>query len=658
MAHTTLIPRRVLFGNPDHSQVRLSPDGVYLSYMAPYEGVMNIYMAKSSHPESAEPVTFDQGRGIQAYGWLYNNEDLIYTQDKDGDENWRLYRLHVPTREVTCLTPFDGVQARIEIASRFFPDEVIIGLNQRRQDLHDLYRLNVKTGERQLVYENEGYIDFTFDDDFNLRFSVRPMPDGGFMIDQREGGSFHRFMELSPDDALTTSILGFTKDHASIYLADSRNRNTSALMCYSLKDQTLTEIAADPRADLSDVLIHPTEKTVEAFASTYERRQWIFFDENIKAEVERLSSLEKGDIEIVMRTMADDKWIVAYVLDDGPMKYYLYDRTSKEARFLFANKIALSDYKLRSMEPVVIKARDGLDLVSYLTRPAGRSSPDPLVLLVHGGPQARDFWGYDGLHQWLADRGYAVLSVNYRGSTGFGKAFINAGNGEWAGKMHDDLIDAVTWAVEQKIADPQKIAIMGGSYGGYATLVGLAMTPDVFACGVDIVGPSHLITLMETIPPYWKPLLDSLILRIGGDPSTEEGRAFLKSRSPLTYVEQIRKPLLIGQGANDPRVKKTESDQIVHAMQKKGIPVIYVNYPEEGHGFVRPENRLSFFAMSEQFLAHHLGGAYEPITDDFTGAHLELLTGAELFDLPDEKEHHHTHSAEDHAHCDHCCGGH
>jgi len=654
MPKKALIPRRVLFGNPDHSQVRLSPNGVYLSYMAPYEGVMNVYIRKTSAPETAEPVTFDKGRGIQAYGWLHNNEDLIYIQDKDGDENWRLYRLHVPSKEVTCLTPFDGVQARIEMASRFFPDEVIVALNRRREDLHDLYRLNVKTGEMTLLYENEGYIDFTFDDQFTLRFAMRPTPEGGFVIDQRSDGQFTSFMEISPDDALTTSILGFTKDRRSLYLADSRGRNTSALMKYSIENQSLEEIASDPKADLSDVLIHPTEKTVETFASTYDRRRRTFFDEKIKAELDFLSTLEKGDVEIVMRTTADDKWIIAYILDDGPLKYYLYDRALKKVQFLFANKKSLLNYALRPMTPVVIRARDDLDLVCYLTTPEGRKGPGPLVLLVHGGPQARDVWGYDGLHQWLANRGYTVLSVNYRGSTGFGKDFINAGNGEWAGKMHNDLIDAVMWAVREKIADPDKVAIMGGSYGGYATLVGLTMTPDVFACGVDIVGPSNLLTLMETIPPYWKPLLDSLIRRIGGNPETEEGRAFLKKRSPLTYADKITKSLLIGQGANDPRVKKAESDQIVEAMQEKGIPVTYVNYPEEGHGFVRPENRLSFFAITEQFLACHLGGAYEPITSDLEGAVFEILSGEELLDLPKER-HDHKHQA--HAHCSHC-GGH
>lgn len=317
------------------------------------------------------------------------------------------------------------------------------------------------------------------------------------------------------------------------------------------------------------------------------------------------------------------------------MRYYLYDRDRRDARFLFTNRTDLEGLPLAPMHGRVIRSRDGLNLVSYLTLPVW-TDPDgdgvpgealPTVLLVHGGPWARDSWGYNSMHQWLANRGYAVLSVNYRGSTGFGKSFINASNGEWAGTMHNDLIDAVDWMIAEGIADPDRVAIMGGSYGGYATLVGLTFTPEKFACGVDIVGPSNLRTLLGSIPPYWKPLMDLWKTRVG-DPFTEEGRAFLDSRSPLTYVDRIVKPLVIGQGANDPRVKQSESDQIVEAMKSRGIPVTYVLYPDEGHGFARPQNRLSFFAVTDAFLAQQLGGRSEPVGDDFQGSSIEVLQGA------------------------------
>jgi dipeptidyl aminopeptidase/acylaminoacyl peptidase len=285
------------------------------------------------------------------------------------------------------------------------------------------------------------------------------------------------------------------------------------------------------------------------------------------------------------------------------------------------------------MRPVVIPARDGLKLVSYLTLPPEVDEdrpprPLPMVLDVHGGPWARDEWGFNAVHQWLANRGYAVLSVNFRGSTGFGKEFTNAGNREWAGKMHDDLLDAVDWAVEQKIADRGRVAILGGSYGGYATLVGLTFSPDVFACGVDIVGPSNILTLLSTIPPYWQPMVQMFKDRVG-DFTTHEGKTFLEERSPLSRVDRIARPLLIGQGANDPRVKQAESDQIVRLMRQKEIPVTYVLYPDEGHGFARPENRLSFNAVVEAFLAQHLGGRYEPVGDDFAGSSISVPTGAD-----------------------------
>ena len=327
---------------------------------------------------------------------------------------------------------------------------------------------------------------------------------------------------------------------------------------------------------------------------------------------------------------------MVYVVDDGPLRYYYYDHNQRKARFLFTDKEKLQGQDLAKMVPVIIKSRDGLDLVSYYTLPLRSDSntdgkpdvPLPMVLDVHGGPWARDDWGYNPQHQWLANRGYAVLSVNFRGSTGFGKNFTNAGNLEWGRKMQNDLIDAVEWAVQQGIADPEKIAIMGGSYGGYATLAGLTFTPDTFNCGVDIVGPSNLTSLLQSIPPYWKPELDQLTTRVG-DFRTEDGKKLLGERSPLTYVDRIARPLLIAQGANDPRVKQNESDQIVKAMQAKNLPVTYVLYADEGHGFVRPENRLSFYAIAEAFLAEHLGGKYEPIGKDFQGANLTVPAGAD-----------------------------
>jgi dipeptidyl aminopeptidase/acylaminoacyl peptidase len=397
-----------------------------------------------------------------------------------------------------------------------------------------------------------------------------------------------------------------------------------------------TLLGEDPKADVGSLMAHPATGAVQAASFTYEKPSWKVLDPAIQADLDALARVDPGELVIPSRTLADDLWVVAFLRDDGAGRYHLYDRTTKTATYLFSNRKDLDGLPLVPMHPVVIPSRDGLSLVSYLTLPrasdptrSGRpSAPLPLVLDVHGGPWVRDGWGYNPSHQWLANRGYAVLSVNYRGSAGFGKRFLNAGNGEWAGKMHDDLLDAVEWAVKAGVADRAKVAISGGSYGGYAALVGLTFTPEVFACAVDVVGPSSLVTLLQSVPPYWKPQLDLMRKRVG-DHTTEEGRKFLLERSPLTRVDAIRRPLLIGQGANDPRVKQAEADQIVKAMEAKSIPVTYVLYPDEGHGFQRPPNRLSFFAVVEAFLGPILGGRVEPVGDDFAGSSITVPAGAE-----------------------------
>ncbi|MBC2746609.1 MAG: S9 family peptidase [ANME-2 cluster archaeon] len=632
-----LIPREVLFGNPDKITVRLSPDGDRISYLASVDGVLNVWVGPADDPDSAVPVTNDTERGIRNYFWAYTNKHILYLQDQAGDENWRVYSVNLETGQTTDLTPLEGVQARIQAVSQKFPGEILIALNDRDPTLHDIYRANITTAEMSLVMENEGFIGFTTDDEYNVRFAQRLTPDGGSEIFQAtEDGGWELFMEIAMEDLLTTGIVGFDKTGTVLYMIDSRNRNTAAFFAMDIATGEQNLIAEDPRADTSDIMIHPTEKIVQAVAFTYERKHWQIIDDTIAGDLAYLKTVANGDVEVVSRTLDDEYWMVAYVLDDGPVQYYCYDRGEKSAEFLFTHRKALEGLSLAKMHPVVIKSRDGLDLVSYYTLPVGSDSdfdgrpdePLPMVLFVHGGPWARDNWGYNSVHQWLANRDYVVLSVNFRSSTGFGKAFINAGNLEWGGKMHDDLIDAVNWTVQEGIADPDHVAIMGGSYGGYATLWGMTNTSDTFACGVDIVGISNLVTLLETIPPYWEPQIELFATRVG-DHRTEDGRAFLTRRSPLTYVDQIEKPLLIGQGANDPRVNQAESDQIVQAMQDANIPVTYLLYSDEGHGFARPENRLSFYAVTDAFLARHLGGRYEPIGDDFEGSSIMVKSGAE-----------------------------
>jgi dipeptidyl aminopeptidase/acylaminoacyl peptidase len=533
------------------------------------------------------------------------------------------------------------VTAQIENVSHRMPGEILIGLNDRDERLHDIYRVNLLTGERTLVQQNPGFVGFVTDDDYQVRFGMVYGPTGATVLQPDGEEGWKEYLKIPSEDMLTTSPADFDKTGQVLYLIDSRGRNTSALKALDLKTGKETVVAENDKADIGGAMIHPTEKNIQAVSYNYTKTEWQVLDPAVQADFEYLRTVADGEITVASRTHDDRRWIVAFLMDNGPVRYYLHDRgdkagTGRRATFLFTNRKDLEAVKLARMHPLVIKARDGLDLVSYLTLPPeadsdGDARPDaplPMVLDVHGGPWARDRWGLNPYHQWLANRGYVVLSVNFRGSTGLGKKFLNAGDGEWAGKMHNDLLDAVNWAVEQKIADPKKVAIMGGSYGGYATLVGLTFTPDVFACGVDIVGPSNIVTLLENIPPYWGPFLPVLTQKVG-DPRTEEGRKFLTERSPLTHVAKISRPLLIGQGANDPRVLQQESDQIVKAMQERKIPVCYVLYPDEGHGFARPENRMSFNAVTEAFLAKHLGGRYQEVGGDFRGSQITVPTGAD-----------------------------
>ena len=628
---TPIIPRKVLFSNPDKAMVMLSPDGQYISYLAPKDGVLNLWIGPSNDPSKALPVTNDKDRGIMSYYWAFNNEDVLYAQDNKGDENYRIYSLNLKTKIVTLLTPENGVRASIYGLSEKVPNEVLIGINDRDKRYFDVYKVNLIDNTKKLIIENNKFSGFIVNNDLQTRFAISTNNDGGKEYFEFKDNQWLPFMTISVDDSINTGIIGFDKTGTIAYLLDSRESNTAILKSLDLKNGKSKIIAQDKRADVGVFTSHPTEKTIQAVAVNYDKTTYNILDDSIKNDIEYLEGVNSGELIINTRTLDDQAWLVAYLSDVAPVKYYKYDRNNKKAEFLFSNRKSLEEHKLAQMTPVIIKSRDGLDLVSYITLPTGLTLKDkiypntavPLVLYVHGGPWARDSWGLNTTHQWLANRGYAVLSVNFRGSTGFGKDFTNAGNMQWGRKMHDDLIDAVNWAIENKIASPKKIAIMGGSYGGYATLIGLTFTPDIFACGIDIVGPSNLFTLVKSVPPYWEPILNSFKKRVGPWDTKEEIDA-LEQVSPLTFIDKIKKPLFIAQGAHDPRVKKAESDQIVKAMQDKNIPVIYALYNDEGHGFVKPENRLSYYALIEQFLAKILSGRTEEIGKDLEGANFLL----------------------------------
>ena len=639
LADTALITREDLFGNPLRAGGKISPDGRWLSWMAPLDGVMNVWLAPYDDRDEARAMTKATDRPIPTYFWSPDSTALLYIQDKEGDENYLLYKVDVASGAESCLTPFDDTRVQIVGASDTIRDKVLVGLNNREPQFHDVHLLDLTTGELSLVLENNGWAGFEADDSLTLRWAVRQNASGGTDMHEIVDGEIAESpSEVIPmDDALTSGTAGYTTDGAVLYWLDSRGRDTAALFAQDTRTGERTLIASHDKADIGGTMRDTRTGVVQAWSATYLRTEWTAIDAEIGKALDWLRAQLQGDFGVQSRTDDDRIWLVWNDPLTAPVACYIYNRDAGTLEQFYVGKPQLEGQPLQPMHPREITARDGLTLPSYLTLPPacdpdGDGVPDapvPMVLLVHGGPWARDGYGFNRTHQWLANRGYAVLSVNFRGSTGFGKDFINAGNLEWGARMHDDLIDAVEWAVDSGIARRDAVAIMGGSYGGYATLAGLSFTPEVFACGVDIVGPSNLETLLETIPPYWAPMVKQFHERMG-NPETEEGRKLLKDRSPLYRAKDIVRPLLIGQGANDPRVKQSESDQIVEAMKRDNVPVTYVLFPDEGHGFHRPENNIAFNAVAEGFLARCLGGRAEPIGEVLGKSTADIRTGEEF----------------------------
>jgi len=497
-----LISREILFGNPDRVVTRINKDGKFLSYIAPKDGVLNIWVAPIDKISEAKVITNEKQRGIRSYFWANDNTHIIYAQDKKGDENWRLYSVNVLNEKQKDLTPSDGVRASVLKLSDKYPNEILILINDRVPEYFDIYRVDIDTGKRELVYENTAqYSSFRADDDFKIRLGYKMLPSGEgeiYLFENGDIGKSKLFQKISTEDMLTTAPLHISSDGTKLFMSDSAGRNTSALIEVDLSTNTRKVIYENDKADIDDYIVDTKSKMIQGVATNYLRKDWMIIDSKIALDLEYLKEIEDGDLEIVSRTYEDDKWVVVFSKSDSPSKYYLYDRTQRKAQFLFISNTSQEGLPFSKMYPHRIKSRDGLDLVSYLTIPRwlddGKGIPSktvPLVIHVHGGPNARDSWGFSSEVQWLANRGYAVLNVNYRGSTGFGKNFSNAGDGEWARKMQDDLADGVQWAIDNKVTQKDKIVIMGGSYGGYAVLVGMTMTPDMYVAGIDIV--AHLI---------------------------------------------------------------------------------------------------------------------------------------------------------------------
>ena len=616
-----LIPRSVLFGNPERISPNISPDGTRMAWIAPREGVLNVWVAPiraAGAPEgsgvdwdAAAVVTDDRDRGIRAYTWAKDGRHLLYVQDSGGDENWRLYDVDLETMERRDLTPFEGVQVRLIATRKSHRDEILVGINRDNPQLHDVYRLDLKTGELVKEIENPGYAGWLADEDMVIRGAISPLPDGGYDLLVRDGADspWRTLLTVPADDAPASHPMAFTGDGKALVATSSLGVDTGRLTRIDLASGDSQVLLEDPEADVTGALLHPDTREPQIGVVLKDRADYHVLDPQVEPDYRAIRALNPGDPGFAGRDEADATWLVNFTDDVGPAQYFAYDRASRTGTFLFTSRPELADYELAHMEPFSFEARDGLTVHGYVTFPPGGGRTGlPAVLNVHGGPQARDTWGFDPEAQWLANRGYLCIQVNYRGSTGYGKAFVSAGDREWGGKMHDDLLDAVAYVVGQGWADPAKVAIYGGSYGGYAALVGAAFTPDVFCCAVDVVGPSNLQTLLESIPPYWAPMKMQLYKRTGNPETDQE---FLWSRSPLSRARDIRIPLLIAQGANDPRVKQAESEQIVAALKEAGIEHEYMLFPDEGHGFAKPQNRIKFYAAAERFLARYLDGRFE-----------------------------------------------
>jgi dipeptidyl aminopeptidase/acylaminoacyl peptidase len=611
-----LIPRGVLFGNPERTSPRISPDGSSLAWIAPRDGVLNVWVAPIGGPsgvdwDAARAVTEDRDRGIRVFGWAWDGRHLLYVQDVGGDENWRLYDVDLVTGARRDLTPFEKIHATIIGSSKRRPTEVLVGINADNPQLHDVYRLDLETGELVKEIENPGYAGWLADEDLVVRCALAPLPDGGFDVLVRDSAAaeWRTLLTIPAEDATSSDVVSFSGDGESLLVITSAGVDKARLTRVGLATGVSTELAADPDADVTHAILHPDTRDPQIVAVDKDRMTYLVLDPSVEDDLKAIRDLHPGDPMFLGRDKADQTWLVGFNFDAGSAAYFMYDRASKSGRPLFEARPSLDKYELAEMEPFSFTARDGLLIHGYVTFPPGLGrSGLPAVLDVHGGPQVRDDWGFDPEAQWLANRGYLCVQVNYRGSTGYGKAFVNAGDREWGGKMHDDLVDAVAYVTGEGWADPSRVAIYGGSYGGYAALVGAAFTPDVFRCAVDIVGPSNLKTLLETIPPYWAPMIAQLYRRVGNPETDSE---FLWSRSPLSRARDIRIPLLIAQGANDPRVKQAESEQIVAALVQAGIEHEYLLFPDEGHGFAKPENRITFYTAAERFLARYLGGRFE-----------------------------------------------
>ncbi len=619
-----LIDRELLFGNPEIAGAKLSPDGKFIAFLKPWNSTLNVWVKASDEPFSAARLlTTETKRPVAGYLWTRDSKYICYVKDNDGDENYSLYAVDPaapaasgaaapPSRDLTGLK---GVTVQLYAAPKSRPDVVFIGVNDRDKAWHDLYEVKIANGEKSLIRKNtERIAGWIFDLQANLRLALRSADNGDTEILRVDPAGFTKVFSCNVFE--TCQPLRFQKDGKRVYMETNHGEATdlSTLVLFDPATGKTEAVESDPlkRVDFGDAIFSEVTDEIAVTAYQDDRVRYYFRDQEYERDYEWLKrKLPGNEISIGSRTHDEQRWLINAFSDTEPGETYLFDRRAKTIALQYRVRDKVPREALASMQPIRYPSSDGLEIPAYLTLPKGIPPKNlPVLVVPHGGPWVRDGWGYNPMAQFFANRGYAVLSPNFRGSTGYGKEFLNAGNGEWGGKMQDDLTWGVKYLIAQGTADPKRVGILGGSYGGYATLAGVAFTPDLYRAAVDIVGPSNLLTLLDSIPPYWEAGRKMMYARMA-DPNTPEGKAWLAERSPLNAASKIKTPLLVVQGANDPRVNRAEAEQIVIALRDRGFAVEYLLAPDEGHGFARPVNNMAMFMAAEKFLAMHLDGRYQ-----------------------------------------------
>lgn len=604
-----LIPRKILFAHPNYTQPKVSPDGSYIAFLSPDENdILNIWIRPRTE-SAAVQVTFQKNEGIKEYHWQEDSRHILYAKDTNGDNKWHLFQVNLLTRNHKDLTPFEKTSVQLVSLSDKKPHHALVAFNKERPALPDLYVMDLTNGKLELLEKNPGdTLAFYADNHLEVKASKAITKEGKTLFRIKTGEEWKDILTYSPED-FGTDIVGVASDDPLLYFKGYFGKDTVRLAQYNTETKEWKTLFAHEEYDISHVLQNPISSNIDAVAYHGDRYEWGVVNPLFKDHLRTLKQIP-GDVYLINRDKVDRYWTLSYVNDDAPNKYYLYDTRDRKLQFLFSEKEELTEYTFAKLQPIHFKTRDGMMIQGYIARPKTEKKV-PLVVYVHGGALARDKWGFSPVVQWLVNRGYGVLLVNYRGSAGFGKKYLYAGRKEWARKRHFDLIDAKNWVIDQGWVDKDKVAIAGSSLGGYAALVGMTFTPDEFCCGVSHVGPSNLITFLHSLPPHFK-AMQSLINGLFGDLKKEQN--LLKERSPFFRIDKIRKPLLIAQGANDPIVPKSESDQFVKGMREKKIPVDYLLFPNEGHKILHYSNRIKYFAAFESFLSEHLGGKLEEVS--------------------------------------------